>query len=90
MLRSSTSGAVALFPWWHCRDIGVDAESVSFGRNATAMLPFTGFTEEQEKMIDRLTEQTYDGFLEKVGSQMAKSFKVFSHEARIWSDIALT
>lgn len=52
-----------------CREYGINAETIACGKNATAMLPITGFTKEQEEMVNRMTDHVYKAFMSKAGPQ---------------------
>lgn len=48
------------------RQQGINPCTISEGRNADAQFPFSDWTPEQERQVNRLVDHIYTGFIQKV------------------------
>jgi len=48
------------------RQQGINPCTISQGRNADAQFPFSDWTREQERQVNRLVDHIYAGFIQKV------------------------
>eukprot|EP01026_Neomeris_dumetosa_P031117 TRINITY_DN24716_c0_g1_i5.p3 TRINITY_DN24716_c0_g1~~TRINITY_DN24716_c0_g1_i5.p3 ORF type:complete len:223 (-),score=49.98 TRINITY_DN24716_c0_g1_i5:255-923(-) len=68
-------------------DQGVSLDEIRLGKNSNALSVFTGFNEEQNQLVNKLIDEVYDDFIQKValGRNMTVEKVRELAKGRIWT-----